>query len=238
METPETIRHKIDKLINERGLTYAGVSKSLHKGVAYIQQYIKTGSPLRLGELDRKKLAQILNVNEQELTDIKLDAPNYNLEPQYSNDNTGRIPEVDVYGGCGCAEEARIFNTTDQFGNTVQTDNIRHTWTIPAEYLNEIKVNNSNVYIIEALGDSMYPTITSGDKVIIDTSAKGKRPSPAGIFAIWDGVGIAIKRLEIIPNSEPAMLKIMSDNPKHSTYERTLDECIIIGRAAGLIKRL
>lgn len=238
METPETIRQKIDQLILERGLTYAGVSKALHKGVAYMQQYIKTGSPLRLGELDRKKLSQILNVSEQELTDIKLENIRYNTTLDYDNDNLDRIPEVDVYGGCGCAEEARVFNTTDQFGNTIQVDNIRHTWQIPSEYLSEIKVQNSSVYIIEALGDSMYPTIASGDKVIIDTSPKGKRPSPAGIFAIWDGVGIAIKRLEIIPNSEPATLKIISDNPKHSTYERTVDECIIIGRAAGLIKRL
>ncbi len=237
METPESIRKKIDRLITERGLTYAGVSKSLHKGIAYIQQYIKTGSPVRLGELDRKKLSQILNVNEQELTDIKLNNLSYAELPPLE-DNTHKIPEIDVYGGCGCAEEARIFNTTDHFGNTIQTDNIRHTWNIPSEYLNEIKVNNSNVYIIEALGDSMYPTVSSGDKVIIDTSPKGKRPSPAGIFAIWDGVGIAIKRLEIIPNSEPTTLKIISDNPKHSIYERTIDECIIIGRAAGVIKRL
>ncbi len=238
METPETIRRKIDNLITERGLTYAGVSKALHKGIAYIQQYIKTGSPVRLGELDRKKLAQILKVNEQELTDISLVASNYTTPPPLEKSYIGKIPEVDVYGGCGCAEEARAFNVTDNWGNTIQQDNVRQTWAIPAEYLNEIKVNNSNVYIIEALGDSMYPTIASGDKVIIDTSNKGKRPSPAGIFAIWDGVGVAIKRLEIIPNSEPPTLRIISDNPKHSTYERTVDECIIIGRAAGLIKRL
>ena len=87
------------------------------------------------------------------------------------------------------------------------------------------------------MGDSMAPTISSGDKVIIDTSEKGRFPSPDGIFAIWDGLGIAIKRIELIPNSNPPTLKIISDNPKHSSYERKVDDCRIIGRIVSAIKR-
>ena len=72
MENTEEIRKKIARLINERGLNYAQVSLAIGKNIAYIQQFIKNGSPRRLGEVGRHKLAQILRVDEQELTDLPL----------------------------------------------------------------------------------------------------------------------------------------------------------------------
>ena len=72
MENMEEIRKKISRLIIERGLNYAQVSLAIGKNVAYIQQFIKNGSPRRLGEGERHKLAEILHVDEQELTDLSL----------------------------------------------------------------------------------------------------------------------------------------------------------------------
>lgn len=72
MEDTEEIRKKIARLINERGLNYAKVSLSIGKNIAYIQQFIKNGSPRRLGEVERQKLARLLKVDEQELTDLPL----------------------------------------------------------------------------------------------------------------------------------------------------------------------
>ena len=115
---------------------------------------------------------------------------------------------------------------------------IKDCWRIPADYLNEINVQNQNAYIIEALGDSMAPTIMAGDKAVIDTSAAGKTPSPAGVFAIWDGLGVAIKRIELIPNSTPQTLKIIADNAKHSSFECKLEDCHILGRVACIIRKL
>ena len=72
MEDTEEIRKKIARLITERGLNYAKVSLSIGKNIAYIQQFIKNGSPRRLGEVERQKLARLLKVDEQELTDSPL----------------------------------------------------------------------------------------------------------------------------------------------------------------------
>lgn len=72
MEDTEEIRKKIARLITERGLNYAKVSLSIGKNIAYIQQFIKNGSPRRLGEVERQKLARLLKVDEQELTDLPL----------------------------------------------------------------------------------------------------------------------------------------------------------------------
>lgn len=77
MENTEEIRKKISRLILERGLNYAQVSLAIGKNIAYIQQFIKNGSPRRLGEVERHKLAQILHVDEQELTDLPLSITSY-----------------------------------------------------------------------------------------------------------------------------------------------------------------
>lgn len=67
---PEIIREKIDRLIADAGLNYRAISQMMGKSEAYMQQYIKLRCPLRLKEVDRKKLAKILKVPEQELTDL------------------------------------------------------------------------------------------------------------------------------------------------------------------------
>ena len=72
---PDIIREKINQLILNSGLNYRVISLMMGKSEAYMQQFIKLRSPLRLKEIDRKKLAQILHVPEQELTDIPLSAP-------------------------------------------------------------------------------------------------------------------------------------------------------------------
>ncbi len=77
MENTEEIRKKISRLILERGLNYAQVSLAIGKNIAYIQQFVKNGSPRRLGEVERHKLAQILHVDEQELTDLSLNITTY-----------------------------------------------------------------------------------------------------------------------------------------------------------------
>ncbi len=77
MEKIEEIRKKISRLILDRGLNYAQVSLAIGKNIAYLQQYIKNGSPRRLGEVERHKLAQILHVDEQELTDLPLNITTY-----------------------------------------------------------------------------------------------------------------------------------------------------------------
>lgn len=78
IDSTDEIKKKIARLILERGLNYAQVSLKIGKNIAYIQQFIKNGSPRRLGEVERRKLAQILNVDEQELTDLPISSASSN----------------------------------------------------------------------------------------------------------------------------------------------------------------
>ena len=52
-----TPRQALDDLIREREETYAAVSRLLGRNSAYIQQYIKRGTPARLDQSDIAQLA-------------------------------------------------------------------------------------------------------------------------------------------------------------------------------------
>lgn len=139
------------------------------------------------------------------------------------------VPEIDVKGGAGMGGEAIVENFSPDDRNQVSADLVLDYWGLPDAYLQrELRVRRQSVRIIEIRGDSMEPTFKSRDRVMIDVS--DRTPSPDGPFAIFDGMGVIVKRLERVPNTEPITFKIISDNPKHNTYERTLDEISIIGR--------
>jgi len=93
-----------------------------------------------------------------------------------------------------------------------------------------------DLHIITIDGDSMEPLLSTGDRILIDTSQRV--PVPPGIFVIWDGMGLVAKRVEHVPNSEPPKVVIKSVNPEYQTYERDAEEVNIIGRVIWAARRL
>ena len=91
-----------------------------------------------------------------------------------------------------------------------------------------LKTDPLSLRIMHVEGDSMAPTLNSGDVVLVDTSRR--LPTPPGIFVLYDGMGLVAKRLEHIPNSDPPKVRIVSDNPYYPPYERLIDEMNIVGR--------
>src|SRR6185295_12669048 len=57
-------RAALQRLIDEKGEDYVGLSRLLGRNAAYIQQYIKRGTPRRLAEDDRRLLARYFGVDE------------------------------------------------------------------------------------------------------------------------------------------------------------------------------
>ncbi len=58
------VRTILDRLIQERGSDYTAISRLLGRNAAYIQQFIRRGSPRKLDEDDRRKLARFFGVEE------------------------------------------------------------------------------------------------------------------------------------------------------------------------------
>src|SRR3954469_14393361 len=62
--TNDDARAALQQLIEERGEDYVGLSRLLGRNAAYVQQYIKRGTPRRLAEEDRRLLARYFGVDE------------------------------------------------------------------------------------------------------------------------------------------------------------------------------
>jgi phage repressor protein C with HTH and peptisase S24 domain len=87
----------------------------------------------------------------------------------------------------------------------------------------------ARLLVLDTTGDSMAPTLMSGDRVIVDTGHK--TPTPDGLYAIRDTFeGIVIKRLQVARSSKQARVKIISDNPNHAAEEVLLNELEIVGK--------
>jgi hypothetical protein len=115
-------------------------------------------------------------------------------------------------------------------------DAVKGQWSLPrATYLQQFSASPEGVEIIMVIGDSMTPTLHPGQRVAVDT--RDRKPSPPGLFVVWDGLGLVVKRVEPVPGSNPVAVRIMSDNKLYSSYERTLDEAHINGRVVGTWSR-
>lgn len=91
------------------------------------------------------------------------------------------------------------------------------------------------IVIVEVIGDSMFPTLVPGQRVFVNTH--DRKASPPGIFVVWDGLGLVLKRVEFVDHSDPPRVRIISDNPSYKTYERDLEEAHIQGRVIGSLQR-
>lgn len=132
------------------------------------------------------------------------------------------VQEMDVRAGAGGGTMAE----------TTEVDAPVAEWRLPADLLRgQTTAPFAALRIITVYGDSMEPELPPGTKVIVDTS--DRTPSPPGIFAVHDGLGLVLKRVEHIYGSDPPTVRLTSDNPRYAAYERTLDECHLQGRVIG-----
>jgi hypothetical protein len=60
-------RERLKEIATDRGVSFATLSRVIGRNAAYVQQYVERGSPKRLPEDDRRRLAIYLNVDEREL---------------------------------------------------------------------------------------------------------------------------------------------------------------------------
>ena len=186
----------------------------------------------RVSLLDAPKLAEALQVSVHELLSrcgLDLDY----RPPAPANDLPLGVPEIDVRAGAGDGAGEGLVD----YEGGEPADAVAAVWQLPPDYLrSELRVRRDQARIVEVFGDSMSPTLVSGDRVMLNLA--DVKPSPPGIFAVWDGLGVVVKRLDYIPGSEPPTIKLISDNPHHAEYERTADEVRIIGRVMWVARRL
>lgn len=146
------------------------------------------------------------------------------------------VVEIDLRAGAGGGGIAP--SLAESAGDRViSTEITKGHWQLPDDYLRELGVRPARAFVVEIKGDSMSPTLESGDRVMVDM--EDRTPSPPGVFALWDGIGLVVKRLDpVLDDGDDPKIAIISDNAKHRAYERTMAEINIIGRVVLRASRM
>ena len=133
------------------------------------------------------------------------------------------VPEYDVKlaAGDGFAPDEGIINDA---------------WPFSQQYINELRLPATQLMLCVAEGDSMTPTLFSGDRIMVNRM--DTNPARPGIFGLWDGGALVVKRVEKIPASDPVKLRLISDNPLHGAYEVLAEDTNIIGRVVWFARRM
>lgn len=206
-------RAALERLIAENGDDYAGLSKLIGRNSAYIQQFIKRGSPKRLPEKERGVLARYFGVDEKLLGGLAASAVRLSLRT---------IPKLDV----GASAGPGAMNDAEALAGKIGFDE---------KWLRRLGVDPAHLSLIRVDGDSMAPTLNNGDDIMVDSGAASGALRD-GVHVIRMDDVLMVKRLAKGPAGR---LSVLSDNP---TYPDWLDvdgaSVAIIGRVVWAGRRL
>lgn len=92
-------------------------------------------------------------------------------------------------------------------------------------------VNTSNLIIIYARGDSMEPTIFSGDPLFVDRTATSVAPD-GGIYVFNYGTDVFVKRLQMTFSGDVLVISDNDKYPNQTIPKSELNQMRIAGRVA------
>jgi len=210
-------RATLDRLIRERGEDYAGLSRLLGRNAAYVQQYIKRGTPRRLAEEDRRLLARYFGVDE-----AVLGAP-----PWSDRHEAGMVgvPRLDVNASAG----AGALDAAERRLGRIAFDS---TWL---RTLGLGGGGGGRLSLIRVSGDSMAPTLADGDEILVDHHDDAGRLRD-GIYVLRIEGSLVVKRLAVGPGGR---ISVRSDNQAYPGWPEVEPGAVdVIGRVAWVGRRL
>lgn len=207
-----TVGDRIIEARKAKDMTQLDLAKRLGVSRAAVGQWEINATSPSIAKLE--EVAMVLNVEPQWLA--------YNVKPGEAR-VVYRSPERD-----------NIHWVTElHFGDSVDDVTEGDKWGIPSEYLTrELHSSVEHAAICTVNSHAAEPDYEYGDKVFIDRS--DRKPSPAGIFVFWDGIGMAFARMQAIPGKEP---QVRITQQGADAYDMPFSEVEIIGRVKGRIQR-
>jgi hypothetical protein len=206
-------RAVLERLIAENSDDYAGLSKLVGRNAAYIQQFIKRGSPKRLPEIERGILARYFGVDEKLLGGIDTPAVKKGLR---------LIPQLAV----GASAGPGAINDAEALAGKIGFDE---------KWLRKQGLEPSKLSLIRVEGDSMAPTLNNGDDIMVDNNAATILLRD-GIHVIRMDDVLMVKRLAKGPAGR---LSVLSDNPAYPDWPDVDGTAVaVIGRVVWAGRRL
>lgn len=209
-------RTRLLELAGEKGVSLASLSGLIGRNPTYLQQFVKKGSPRKLEEGDRAKLARFLGVQEVELGG----AEDFSLtQRQKDGGDWVDVPRLALNASAGPGAMAQGESPFGQFRyarNWLRGQGLDPQW----------------LSVIAVVGDSMMPTLHDGDEILIDAVP---RPWRDGVHVLRLGDALLVKRLVF---ERPGQVRVISDNRSYDPYDLALDDVTIIGRVVWKCGRI
>ncbi len=208
-------RGALERLIRERGEDYASLSRLIGRNAAYVQQYIKRGTPKRLDERDRRLLARYFNVDEALLGGPPAEPP--------SEAGLVAIRRLDVGASAG--------------PGTLDAEELkRGSMAFDPSWLRRLGVGDSaKLSLIRVEGDSMAPTLSDGDEILVDGGDAAGRLRD-GIYVLRIDDALVVKRLALGPGKR---VSVRSDNDAYPGWpDCDLSAIDLVGRVIWSGRRI
>ncbi len=206
-------RAALERLIRDRGEDYAGLSRLIGRNAAYVQQYVRRGTPRVLAEADRRTLARYFGVAEAVLGGPAERATAAHVV----------VPrlEVEASAGPGAAPG------TEARAGTVAFD---PTW------LRRLGVSGpERLSWIAVRGDSMAPTLGDGDELLVD-GGDGVERLRDGIYVLRADDALLVKRVAVDHGRRQAHVR--SDNLAYPGWQTAIADLAVIGRVVWMGRRV
>lgn len=198
-------RGKLAELARAQGSSLAALSRMLGRNTTYLQQYITKGSPRKLEEEDRRRLARFFGVGESELGGPSTEI---SYEPASDWVDIPRLP-LEASAGPGAVGAAEIPFDAFRFSR---------------RWLREQRLEPGMLSSIRVMGDSMDPVLRDGDEILVDRTM---RPFREGIHVVRLGEALHVKLLQAVP---PDRLRLISKNPAYEPVEVLMSDIDVVGR--------
>lgn len=226
MTNNENVRKRLAQLIAGRGVSYAGISDMLGRNSAYIQQFIKRGTPSRLAERDRHMLAKFFGVAEDSLRnsdDISIQNGGVALQSGSDKGNSLRaIPKLSVSASAGP-------------GHLADAELVECDLAFDEQWLRRQGLGNAALNMICVEGDSMEPTLCDGDDIMV-AMLSGNIPRRDSVYVLRIDDALMVKRLAFQPDGT---VTVISDNLSYPAKEGVqMDAITIVGRVVWAGRRL
>ena len=187
--------------------------------------------PRVLGYKDSEKLAELVGCDADELRHETV-PPRKPAKRKRRTTPAGLpgvplsgVPEMEVEASAGSGALA------DEF--VIE----KARWFVPEGMIRyEGDASPDDLRILRVRGDSMEPEMREGDRLMVDTARRV--PATGEMFVLWDGNGLVMKRIEVVPYAGPPRLRLISANPHYADYTCDVEEAHIVGKVLWTVRRV
>lgn len=204
---------KLASLARAKGTSLASLSRMLGRNPTYLQQYISKGSPRKLEEEDRRKLARFFDVPEAELGAPK--EISYVLDGDWVE-----VPRLAVEASAGPGAAVT--------GESTSFDSFRFS----RKWLREQNLEADKLSAVRVIGDSMEPLLREGDDLLVDLSGK---PFRDGIYVVRLDESLLVKR---VTSQGGGRFSLLSQNLSYPPLSVQAEDIDLVGRVVWKSGRL